>query len=70
MSQVTAPGDPSVVPRRGAGCSPRHRPMDIALDCYGCSEHSVVTRITFLPSSLECLHKLSWIYMFSRGVFF
>ena len=34
MSQVTAPGDPSVVPRRGAGCSPRHRPMDIALDCY------------------------------------
>ena len=43
MSQVIAPGDPSVVPRRGAGCSPRHRPMDIALDCYGCSEHSVVT---------------------------
>ena len=34
MSQVTVSGDPSAVPRYGVGRSPRHRPMDITLDCY------------------------------------
>lgn len=70
MSQVTDSGDPSVVLEPGAGCSSRHRPMDITLDCYRCSEHGVVTPDCVPAFFLRELHINSHGYTCSAMWFF
>lgn len=70
VSQVTAPADPSVVPRRGRGAAQDTDQWTSPWTVTDAQNTAWSLQITFLPSSLECLHKLSWIYMFSRGGFF
>lgn len=67
MCQVTVLGDPSVVPGVAAQDAAQWMSSWAVTDAQNTGW---LLLIPFLPSSLGCLHKLSWIYIFNDRVLF